>query len=75
MTGNEKNELDYVAYQVARMHFHLFFDNGVSKVSQQGMDLERAEGILEYTAKPNLCRVAQSTPDRQLLPSLHACLV
>ncbi|EKX52773.1 NPL4-like protein, forms a complex with UFD1 and CDC48 [Guillardia theta CCMP2712] len=48
VTGNEKNELDYVAYQV----------------SQQGMDLERAEGILEYTAKPNLCRVAQSTPDR-----------
>eukprot|EP00960_Hanusia_phi_P078029 768772-Hanusia_phi.AAC.3 len=48
VTGNEKNELDYVAYQI----------------SQQGMDLEKAEGILEYTAKPNLCRVAQSTPDR-----------
>ena len=28
VTGNEKNELDYVAYQVARIHLHLFFDMG-----------------------------------------------
>lgn len=48
VTGNDKNELDYVAYQV----------------SQQGMDLERAEGILEWTSKPDKCRVAMSSADR-----------
>eukprot|EP00281_Chroomonas_sp_CCMP1168_P035876 CAMPEP_0206241856 /NCGR_PEP_ID=MMETSP0047_2-20121206/16734_1 /ASSEMBLY_ACC=CAM_ASM_000192 /TAXON_ID=195065 /ORGANISM="Chroomonas mesostigmatica_cf, Strain CCMP1168" /LENGTH=584 /DNA_ID=CAMNT_0053666811 /DNA_START=112 /DNA_END=1863 /DNA_ORIENTATION=- len=48
VTGNEKNELNYVAYQV----------------SQQGMDLEAAEGILEWTSKADRCRVAMSSNDR-----------
>jgi nuclear protein localization family protein 4 len=48
VTGNANNELDYVAYQI----------------SQQGMDLEKAEGILEYTTKPDMCRVALSSQDR-----------
>jgi nuclear protein localization family protein 4 len=48
VTGNEAHELGYVAYQV----------------SQQGMDMEKAEGILEWTKKPAECRVALSTQDR-----------
>jgi hypothetical protein len=48
VTGNANNELDYIAYQI----------------SQQGMDLEKAEGILEYTTKPDMCRVALSSQDR-----------
>jgi len=48
VSGNEQNELDYRAYQV----------------SQQGMDLEQAEGILEYTTKLDQCRVALPSENR-----------
>jgi nuclear protein localization family protein 4 len=42
VTGNKENELEAVAYQV----------------SQQAMDLEQAEGILEFTTHLDKCRVA-----------------
>ena len=48
VTGNEQNELDYVAYQV----------------SQQAMDLEQADGILEYTTHLDKCRVAMPSENR-----------
>lgn len=48
VSANEQNELDYRAYQV----------------SQQGMDLEQAEGILEYTTKLDQCRVALPSENR-----------
>jgi nuclear protein localization family protein 4 len=48
VTGGLENELDYKAYQV----------------SQQGMDLEQAEGILEFTTKSDKCRVALNTENR-----------
>jgi nuclear protein localization family protein 4 len=48
VSGNDQNELDYRAYQV----------------SQQGMDLEQAEGILEYTTKMDQCRVALPSENR-----------
>jgi len=48
VTGNEQNELDYRAYQV----------------SQQAMDLEQAEGILEFTTQLDKCRVAQPSENR-----------
>jgi nuclear protein localization family protein 4 len=48
VTGNQQNDLDYVAYQV----------------TQQAMDLEKAEGILEYTTRLDMCRVALPSENR-----------
>ena len=37
------------------------------QISQQGMDLERAEGILEWTSKGECCRVALPSQDRYVV--------
>lgn len=48
VTGNDKHEPDLFAYQV----------------TQQAMDLVQAEGILEFTTKPDKCRVALPSENR-----------